>query len=343
MSAPIEYGFLNESSFGKILQSYSRKSKKIILVDDNTHEFCLSYLIGQFDELSEAEIILLPCGEETKSIEIAFNVWQTLTEYEVSRKDVIINLGGGVITDFGGFIASTFKRGIDFIHIPTSLLAMVDACIGGKTGLNLGPYKNQIGTFTEPKATFIDISFLETLPIEELNSGRAEMIKHGLISSFALFEKAISLDLERIELDDLKEFSEVKRDIVKRDRLESGERKKLNFGHTVGHAIEGAFIGELSHGHCVALGMLVESYISRLHLGLPKDQYETIAEAIRGLYEIPKMDNSQKALFTNLLSNDKKNFNGEIRCVLLESIGSAKIDCNIEVAEIIYCIDKLLM
>lgn len=342
MPSLIEYGFLNESSLRNLLQSYSPKSKKIILVDDNTNEFCLSYLIGEFDELSEAEIILLPVGEETKSLELAYNVWQTLTEYEVSRKDLIINLGGGVITDFGGFIASTYKRGIDFIHIPTSLLGMVDAAIGGKTGLNLGPYKNQIGTFSQPKAVYIDHSFLETLTMEDLNSGRAEMIKHGLISSYSLFEKAISLDLENISLEEVKEFSEVKRKVIKNDIHETGERKKLNFGHTVGHAIEGAFIGELSHGHCVAIGMMVESYLSVLHLGFPKDQYESIEKSIKSLYSTPIMDNQQKALLINLISNDKKNFNGEVKCVLLKKIGSAVIDVTIDAEEIKYVIEKLL-
>lgn len=342
MQAKIEYGFLLESSFGELLRTKYSKSKKIILVDDNTHEFCLPYLIGVFDELSEAEIILLPEGEETKSVEIAFNVWQTLTEYEVSRKDLIINLGGGVVTDFGGFIAATYKRGIDFINIPTSLLGMVDAAIGGKTGLNLGPYKNQIGSFCQPQMVYIDASFLETLHQDELHSGQAEMLKHGLLDGKSLFEEAVDLDIDHITIEVLARFSAIKSQIVQRDEFESGERKKLNLGHTVGHALEGAFIGEMSHGHAVAIGLLVEAYISISKTGLPLNQFVTIDKAIRKLYNIPKLDNQQKALLLNLLSNDKKNFDGEIKCVLLNKIGQAEIDVTVSVDEIKKAIDKNL-
>ena len=182
----LEIGSLEESSFSQFLESYVNR-KKVIIVDDNTHEHCLPYLITTFQELSDAEVILLPEGEENKQMSIAYSVWEALTDYTVSRNDLVINLGGGMITDLGGFIASCYKRGCDFINIPTSLLGMVDASIGGKTGINLGHFKNQIGVFSNPKAVYIDPIFLTTLPDEEMKSGYAEMLKHGLISNKNLF------------------------------------------------------------------------------------------------------------------------------------------------------------
>src|SRR5690606_19825507 len=155
-------------------------SKKVILVDENTHDACLEYLLTAFDGLEDAEVMLLPAGEENKVMEVCFQVWEAMSEYGVGRRDLIINLGGGVVTDMGGFIASVYKRGVDFINIPTTLLGMVDASIGGKTGIDLGPLKNQLGVFSNPKAIYVDVTFLETLETKDVVNGYAEMLKHAL-------------------------------------------------------------------------------------------------------------------------------------------------------------------
>ena len=275
----IELGGLLASSFEQLLAGYA-SAKKVIIVDENTHEHCLSSLITSFEALNEAEVILLPEGEENKQMEVAFGVWEALTEYEISRHDLIINLGGGMITDIGGFIASCFKRGCSFVNIPTSLLGMVDASIGGKTGVNLGHFKNQIGVFSNPKAVFIDTSFLETLPSVELYSGLAEMIKHGLIQDKMLFNRVVEQysDVKQLNQVLLKDCIEVKNTLVKQDPMELGLRKKLNFGHTVGHAIEGHYMNslKLSHGHAIAIGMLIEAFISIEHASLNEDDFKCI-------------------------------------------------------------------
>jgi 3-dehydroquinate synthase len=171
----IEIGDITQSSLETYIAKYYQQSKVVIIVDENTHDCCLEYLLTSFDFLKEAEVVLLPAGEENKVMEVCFQVWEALTEYGIGRNDLILNLGGGVVTDMGGFIASIYKRGIDFIHIPTSLLGMVDASIGGKTGIDLGVYKNQLGVFNQPKAIFIDPIFLATLSDNEKRNGYAEM------------------------------------------------------------------------------------------------------------------------------------------------------------------------
>ena len=184
----LEIGSILEGGFQAYLKTFENQ-KIVILVDENTHDYCLEYLITSFPELERAEIMLLPCGEENKVMEVCFQVWQAFTEYHVERKDLVINLGGGVVTDMGGFIASVFKRGLTFIHVPTSLLGMVDAAIGGKNGIDLDGYKNQLGTITQPACVFIDSGFLATLPAEEIFNGYAEMLKHALIGDVALWEE----------------------------------------------------------------------------------------------------------------------------------------------------------
>ena len=328
----LEIGSLNESSFERLLQEYE-SCKKVIIVDENTHENCLSFLITSFEELARAEVILLPAGEENKQMEIAYSVWEALTDYQISRSDLIINLGGGVITDMGGFIASCYKRGCDFINIPTSLLGMVDASIGGKTGINMQHYKNQIGVFANPKAVFIDPSFLQTLPMEEMESGFAEMLKHGLISSKELFQKVLEAFEEMEHPQELSEdlllkCIEVKNEVVKKDPREKGLRKVLNFGHTVGHAIEGHFMESLhlTHGNAVAIGMVMEAFLSVKHAGLTVNEYEKIEPIILTHYAMPKFTDEDIQAMLQLLSNDKKNSKGRINCCLLNAIGDCTYD-----------------
>lgn len=328
----LEIGSILESSFSKHLEEFSA-AKIFIIVDDNTHEHCLSYLITSFEQLSSAEVVVLPLGEENKQLQIAASVWEALTEYGVSRHDLIVNLGGGLITDIGGFIASCYKRGVEFINIPTTLLGMVDASIGGKTGLNLGHFKNQIGVFNNPRALFIDPIFLGTLPQEQLLSGYAEMIKHGLIHSRQLFldvmnamksESGFTLEL-------MERCIEVKHQVVTEDPLEDGYRKILNFGHTFGHAIEGHYMatGTLTHGHAVAVGMILEAFISQKRGMISAEDYQLVESEILPFYPMPEFSNDDIQEMIALLSNDKKNKEDKVLCCLLKDLGECAYDCEL--------------
>lgn len=326
----LEIGDLTESSFSQLLSGKYTESKKVIIVDENTSANCLDYLITNFEALSEAEVIQLPAGEESKQMELALNVLEALTEYEVTRYDLIINLGGGVITDFGGFVASIYKRGCDFVNIPTSLLAMVDASIGGKTGLNLGQYKNQLGVFAHPVGLYIDSAFLETLPEEELASGLAEMLKHGLIADADLYHQLATIMREGgvIEDDLIVRCIEVKNRVVCEDPMERGLRKILNYGHTIGHALEGHFMHsqKLSHGHAVAIGMVMEAYLSLKSCGLSQQEFVQLEEFLLSYYPLPKFSDEDIQSMMELLQNDKKNRDGKIMFSLLPKIGECKYD-----------------
>ena len=328
-SYPIEIAALSVSSFSEKLASDYAASRKVILVDENTHEYCLEYLLTAFDDLQDAEIMLLPCGEENKVMEVCFQVWEALSEYRISRQDLIINLGGGLVTDMGGFIASLFKRGIDFIHIPTSLLAMVDASIGGKTGIDMGKYKNQLGVFSDPKAIYIDPGFLHTLPPDEKRNGFAEMLKHGLIADASHWEKLTRAGVEGISPELISDSVQIKLEIVQSDPLESGDRKKLNFGHTFGHAFEGFLIGsenQIPHGQAVALGMLCESFLSFRKGVLGEAAFSEIRDYLRSHFPLLAFREDDYPEIYEIMSQDKKSAGGNIRCVLLSGIGEACID-----------------
>jgi 3-dehydroquinate synthase len=329
----VEISRLEESSLHDLLTVRYAESRKIIMVDENTHDNCLEYLLTTFTELEKAEVMLLPAGEENKVLEVCFQVWEAMSEYGIVRSDLIINLGGGVVTDMGGFIASVFKRGVDFIHIPTSLLGMVDAAIGGKTGIDLGPYKNQIGTFEHPKAVYIDPAFLQTLPEEQLVSGYAEMLKHGLIADKRLWELFHTLDpIKLIEnehlIDVIARSVDLKVGIVNEDPKEKYLRKALNFGHTIGHGIEGFCLQNepITHGHAVALGMMAESYLSLKRSLITEREYMEITTYLSQIYDYVVLTEEAKQEVIHLIRNDKKNDNQGIRCVLLNGIGAVKID-----------------
>jgi 3-dehydroquinate synthase len=345
----IEIGNLVESSFQTLLQTKYAASKKVILVDENTHDFCLEYLLTNFEELTDAEVMLLPVGEENKVMAVCFQVFEALSEYQIGRNDVIINLGGGLVSDMGGFVASIYKRGIDFINIPTSLLAMVDASIGGKTGIDLGPYKNQLGTFTDPKSLFIDVSFLDTLPEEEIMNGYAEMLKHALILDKNYWNELTSL----ASLDDLLDENLIlrsitlKNEVVSSDPFEKNNRKKLNFGHTAGHALEGFFLDStpISHGHAVGIGMIAETFVSYKKGLLSKDEWESIEQILLAVFPIVNFEKDDIPTLIQLMKNDKKNFEGEVKCCLLTSIGECVIDQNIsedEIKEMFYYLIAML-
>ena len=336
-SSPLELGALPDSSFEQFLRKKFSDSKKVILVDENTHKHCLDYVLTRFSDLADAEIIILPSGEDNKVLEVCMQIWETLSEYQISRHDLIINLGGGVLTDMGGFIASVYKRGMEFVQLPTTLLSMIDASIGGKTGIDLGPFKNQIGTFTQPVALYIDPIFLETLPDEELKNGFAEMLKHGLISSRPYWNELKKSNFKDLAITLLLTSIKIKQRIVQSDPFERGERKKLNLGHTIGHGIEGLLMHsdkQIKHGHAVALGLSCESYISYRRNVLNTDDFNEISAGVSNLYEIPVFSLEQQESLCQIMLNDKKNSNGQIKAVLLEEIGSCIIDQVIEKSEI---------
>lgn len=324
----IYFGSLLEVDFELFLISNYSTSKKMILVDENTSEACLQNLIANFVELKDAEVVVLPAGEENKCLEICEQVWATLLEYNFGRKDAIINLGGGVITDMGGFIASLYKRGIDFIQIPTSLLAMVDASVGGKTGVDFNHYKNVIGVFSNPKGVYIDTSFLETLPSEDLIGGWMEMIKHGLIADAKHFEEIKRIDFEEVQLTHQMIFDSVsiKAAIVQEDPFEEGKRKLLNFGHTFGHGLESYLLEieePINHGIAVGVGMLIESYWSFQNQTLSEEELDEIHALISNTIDYSFLQKIPATALWEYMKNDKKNQHNKVLSVLLNGIGNA--------------------
>ncbi|MXN90265.1 3-dehydroquinate synthase [Flavobacterium sp. Sd200] len=312
-------------------------SNIFIIADENTSQYCLPGFLAQLPTELPVEIIEIEAGEVNKNIDTCIQVWHALTELGADRKSLIINIGGGVVTDLGGFVASTFKRGMDFINVPTSLLAMVDASVGGKTGVDLGALKNQIGVINNPIAVLVDTAFLDTLPAAEMRSGLAEMLKHGLIEDKEYWDAFKALD--NLTTDDLGRLIyqsvQIKNNVVMQDPTEKGLRKILNFGHTLGHAIESYFLESdvkttLLHGEAIAVGMILEAYISVAQNLLPQAEYAEIKSVINSLY--PLVDFSQqdiKAIMA-LLIHDKKNEAGKVQFVLLERTGHAVINKTVD-------------
>lgn len=327
--------YFNETSFlylENLLQP-EVYSKIFVLVDENTNELCLPYFLSNLPTEIEIEIIEIEAGEENKNMYSCIDLWHTLIDLEADRKSILLNLGGGVITDIGGFVASTFKRGIDFINIPTTLLAMVDASVGGKNGVDLGNLKNQIGVINEPKSVIILSKFLETLPSNQMRSGLAEMLKHGLIYDKLYWDKLKNLNnLNTDDLDILiKQSIEIKNEIVSQDLKENGIRKALNFGHTLGHAIESYFLEsedkkQLLHGEAVAIGMILESQISYLSNLISKEDFAEIKYIITDIFEKITFNESDIQNILNLLIFDKKNEFGNVQFTLLNKIGESKIN-----------------
>lgn len=312
-------------------------SKLLILVDTNTHEYCLPKFMSRLETTIAIEIIEIESGEHHKTVDTCVGVWNAISELGADRKSLMLNLGGGVVTDLGGFVACTFKRGIKYINIPTSLLAMVDASVGGKTGVDLGTIKNQIGVISSGDMVIIDTSYLDTLPQNQLKSGLAEMLKHGLIFDRVYFDKLINLS--KLTLNDLDtliyESIVIKKNIVKKDPFERAERKHLNFGHTLGHAIESYFLSnsqkkELLHGEAVAIGMILECYISSELLEFPKEDLIYITNVINKLFPPVEIKPSDYDAIIELLKYDKKNEHGNINFVLLKQIGNPKINCLVD-------------
>lgn len=316
-----------------------KPTQLLILVDENTHEHCLPTLLGNLEIEIPFEIIEIEAGEEMKTLETAAQLWEILTEFETDRKALMINLGGGVITDMGGFIASTYKRGIPFINIPTTLLGMCDASIGGKTGIDHQFLKNIIGTFAHPEQIFVFPEFLQTLPFEELRSGFAEMLKHGLITDEQHWTDLISI--EELTPEHVFPFIEksmkIKQNVVEQDFTEQNIRKTLNFGHTIGHALESLFLLKgkpIMHGEAVALGMICETKISFLQDLISEETSNEIVSNIQKYYPHVDIKAFSVEEIVHLMKNDKKNSAGNINFSLLTGRGRSTFNCSVSLENI---------
>lgn len=320
-------------------------SKIFVLMDENGYEYCYPVLSSDSEKLIDAELLLIDSGEENKSIEIAAQLWESLTELDADRHALLINLGGGIISDLGGFVASTFKRGMDFINIPTTLLAMVDASIGGKTGINLGNFKNEVGLFSTPKQIIIDERFLKTLPQEQIRSAYAEMLKHGLIADEKYYEQlrsVKSIDSKHL-IPFIEQSIQIKKQIVDQDPTEKGLRKALNFGHSVGHAIESYFMNTdtpLLHGEAVAIGILAEAYLSQEILKMPVVDIEQIEQNISFYFNHIRLEDNQLNEIAALVFHDKKKEGNRLNFSLLKQIGKCEINVQVTKKQIVNSLNK---
>lgn len=312
--------------------SESKNDKFFILTDSNTNKNCLNMLHCS-EPIANAHIITIKADDTNKNIESTEHVWKELSDNECTRHSCLINIGGGMVTDLGGFAASTFKRGIDFINIPTTLLSMVDASVGGKTGINFNGLKNEIGVFNDAKAVIIDTAFLKTLDQHNICSGYAEMLKHSLLKDYKMWVQHINFNLYSLDFDPLlnmiKESVEVKERIVSEDPHESGIRKALNLGHTAGHAFESYAMHTnrpILHGYAVAYGIICELYLSHALQGFPLDKMRQTVNFIKENYGRMNITCDDYESLYSLMKHDKKNTGNEINFTLLKDVGDIKIN-----------------
>lgn len=332
ISNSIYSGVVGWSRLRDVVSKY-KPSGIYILVDENTRTLCLPLLRDKCSGLEDAVVIEIHSNETNKTIASVEKIWQQLVAENAVRKSLIICLGGGLTTDVGGFAAATFKRGINFIHIPTTLLAMVDAALGGKTGVNLNSIKNQIGVFALPEAVFIFEEFLKTLPARQKLSGYAEMLKHAMIHSEEMFEKFIILNSHEKVCNEanILESASVKMEIVDSDFTETGLRKALNFGHTIGHAIESYSrkydSDPLLHGEAIAIGLICESFISMRMFGLDKNDLKRLANLISWHFPHYRFKAKPGAELLALMCHDKKNASSsQLNFSLIRKIGEPVCD-----------------
>lgn len=313
--------------------------KLFVLTDTTTQELCLP-VIKNFYSLKHMQIITIPASDSHKDIESLMMVWKGLQEGGASRHSCMINLGGGMVTDLGGFAASTFKRGINFINIPTTLLAMVDASVGGKTGINFGGLKNEVGVFNDSKFVILDTEFLKTLDAENICSGYAEMLKHGLISDEKMWAELVGFDLAHPDLQQLQRMVgdsvAVKERIVEQDPHEHGIRKALNLGHTFGHAFESWALKRkpVLHGYAVAFGLIPELYLSVMKTGFPTEKMRQTVNFIKEYYGSLPITCDDYDELIELMRHDKKNQDGIINFTLLGGIGDIRINQSATIDEI---------
>lgn len=306
--------------------------KLFILTDEHTRRLCLPALVN-LPEIKEAVSITIGAEDVHKTLETLASVWTALSNQGATRHSLLINLGGGMVTDLGGFAAATFKRGMAYINLPTTLLAMVDASVGGKTGINFNGLKNEIGAFAPASSVLIETDFLRTLDAANFFSGYAEMLKHGLISRTDHWAELLNFDTVHIDYRALKQLVgqsvQVKEEIVAQDPYEKGIRKALNLGHTVGHAFESLALAEnrpVLHGYAVAWGMVCELYLSHLRVGFPKDKMRQTIQFIKENYGIFHFDCKKYEQLYAYMTHDKKNTSGIINFTLLKEIGDICIN-----------------
>lgn len=326
-SKPVSYvigkGALEYSK--RLVENYPRI---IILVDENVEHHCLPVFRERLPELEISGVICIKSGEKNKTVEQAMVIWDKLTRLNVDRDSILVNLGGGVISDIGGFAASTFKRGMDFINYPTTLLGMVDAAIGGKTGVDFDSLKNQIGLFSDPVSVVVDPVFLKTLEEKQWQSGFAEILKYGLVMDRDLWNILVGKNFK--EIDDWEKViyraARDKIDIVRHDFEEKGVRKNLNFGHTIGHALESYFLhaGEaVTHGQAIAAGMICEARISNKIYDLEDEQLLELISMFDLNFDRLPLSDSQIPEILELMRQDKKVRKGKLSFSLLKKIGKA--------------------
>ena len=327
--------------FNSILDDFQGQYSKIfIFCDENSSQYCLPYLIEHVPMLIGAELIEIESGEQNKTLSICNDVWKTLSEANADRNAFIVNLGGGVVCDMGGMIASLYKRGIRFFHIPTTLLSQVDASVGGKLAVDLDGHKNQIGLFRNPDLVLIVPEFLKTLPERHWISGLAEVYKHALISDAEYWSFLAEIDLKNDSdfTSLLHKSISIKNEIVLQDWEEKGLRKTLNFGHTIGHAIESQALEkgrDLLHGEAVAIGMVVETILSQMTNGLSEDDCQIIKSSLGSVFPLQGVDESELPDLIEWMRNDKKNDDSQINFTLLKKIGVAEFNkiCSVEQIE----------
>jgi len=330
VSYPVHF---QEESYAALTNLIAKNdySTIFVLVDENTFEACYPRFLDKLNTNRDLKLIEIASGEINKNLNTCIKVWNAITDLGGDRKSLLITLGGGVITDLGGFVASCFKRGIDFVNIPTTLLSMVDASVGGKTGIDLGVLKNQIGLFANPQMVIVDDVYLNTLDEREIQSGTAEIIKYGLTYDYSLFEQIKKDKYNNINKLIFRSV-EIKNEVVLEDPREKYLRKILNFGHTLGHAIESFYLESedkksLTHGEAIAIGMICESYMSSNLLNLSIEKVDEIKETILSIYNKIEIQKEDFSAILEYLKHDKKNVNGQINFVLLNDFENYKIDC----------------
>ncbi|MCL3782363.1 3-dehydroquinate synthase [Prolixibacteraceae bacterium JC049] len=331
-------------SLEELLQGYP-EDKVFVVTENNTERLCWP-LLASNSVLNKLPRLVIGTGEESKSTDTLIQVWQFLSDNGADRKSLVINVGGGMLTDLCGFAASTYKRGMHFVNIPTTLLSQVDASVGGKTGINFNGFKNEVGTFALPQKVYINTEFLKTIGEENNKSGFAEMVKHGLIWDANHFEDLKKFDLDKMNLNELKDLIArsvvIKEHFVLNDPTEKGIRKALNFGHTAGHAFESYAMKKqkpMLHGYAVALGVIVELYLSCRKLNLKETIVKEVAVWLIDIYGKFEIDTDDFQPLYQLMTHDKKNEGKRINFTLIPEIGKFEIDINCGREEIFEALD----
>lgn len=319
------------------VNTYYPNAKRYIMADNNTLQKCLPLIDSTLAELRvEQQVFNIEPGEDSKSIDMAHGLWENFTDLNITRGDIIINVGGGVVSDLSGFVCATYKRGVAFINLPTTLLAMADASVGGKVGVNFHQLKNQLGYFANPKGVYIYPEFLHTLSDRDFIAGYAEMLKHALIANAAQWQKMVAQGAPSVDFvsELLPSSVAIKKQFVEADPFDHAERKVLNFGHSIGHAIETLFMDsdtEVLHGEAVAAGMICEAYISHKQLGLSKSSLDEITQTIHQVFDLEFVSWLLAENLALPLKHDKKNTGSDLNFVLLSEIGKPKFNQKVPV------------